>query len=68
MEVSFLTEEKIQGADSAQLMQHIGLLNVRVNDMMSELNTVMKMMMEENASLRKENADLKAKQQKTTKQ
>ena len=63
-----MTEEKIQGADSAQLMQHIGLLNVRVNDMMSELNTVMKMMMEENASLRKENADLKAKQQKTTKQ
>ncbi len=49
------------------VVQHIGVLNLRINDMMSQLNTVMKALMEENASLKKENGDLKAKQQ-TSKQ
>ncbi len=42
-------------------MQHIGMLNLRINDMMTQLNVVMKAMMDENASLKKENAELKAK-------
>lgn len=63
-----MTQDKAQGVDSSQLMQHIGVLNVRINDMMSQLNTVMKALMDENASLRKENADLKTKQQQASKQ
>ena len=43
------------------------MLNLRINDMMTQLNTVMKTMMDENAALKKENADLKAKQQKASK-
>ncbi len=48
-------------------MQQIGMLNLRINDMMTQLNAVMKTMMDENSALRKENADLKAKQEKTSK-
>ncbi len=36
--------------------------------MMTQLNTVMKAMLDENADLKKENADLKAKHEKTSKQ
>ncbi len=49
------------------VMQQIGMLNLRINDMMTQLNAVMKTMMEENYALKKENADLKAKQEKTSK-
>ena len=49
------------------IMQQIGMLNLRINDMMTQLNAVMKMMMEENAALKKENGELKAKQEKTSK-
>ena len=57
------------------IMQQIGMLNLRINDMMTQLNTVMKTMMDENAALKKENAELKAlpkgsaeaKQEKTSK-
>ncbi len=67
-EVTYLAQDNLQAAPEGQsLMQHIGLLNVRINDMMSQLNTVMKALMEENASLKKENADFKSKQQ-TSKQ
>ncbi len=48
-------------------MQQIAMLNLRINDMMAQLNTVMKMMMDENATLKKENVELKAKQEKTSK-
>ncbi len=44
-------------------MQHIGILNLRINDMMTQLNIVMKAMIDENSALKKENAELKAKQQ-----
>ena len=44
-------------------MQQIGILNLRINDMLIQLNTVMKAVMEENASLKKENAELKEKQE-----
>jgi len=48
------------------VMQQIGMLNLRINDMMTQLNAVMKTIIEENAALRKENADLKAMQEKTS--
>ncbi|MCL5876653.1 MAG: hypothetical protein M1540_02440 [Candidatus Bathyarchaeota archaeon] len=50
-----------------ELMQQIGMLNLRINDMMTQLNAVMKAMMEENTALKKENAELKAKQEKSSK-
>lgn len=49
------------------IMQQASVLNLRINDMMSQLNTVMKTMMDENAALKKENADLKTKQEKVSK-
>ncbi|MCW3983186.1 MAG: hypothetical protein NWE96_04240 [Candidatus Bathyarchaeota archaeon] len=49
------------------VMQQIGMLNLRINDMMTQLNAVMKTMMEENTALKKENAELKAKQEKASK-
>ncbi len=54
-------------AEASPVMQQIGMLNLRINDMMTQLNSVMKTMMDENSALRKENADLKAKQEKTSK-
>ncbi len=63
-----MTQNNAQAVSEASpVMQQIGMLNLRINDMMTQLNTVMKMLMDENASLKKENADLKAKQQKTSK-
>lgn len=52
---------------SSSFMQQIGVLNMRVGDMLSQLNAVLKAIMDENASLKKENADLKSKLEKTTK-
>jgi hypothetical protein len=43
------------------IMQQVGMLNLRINDMMTQLNVVMKALMDENASLKKENVELKAK-------
>jgi regulator of replication initiation timing len=51
-------------SEATPIIQQIGLLNLRINDMMTQLNTVMKAMMDENAALKKENADLKAKAEK----
>lgn len=53
--------------ETPPVMHQIGLLNLRINDMMIQLNTVMKTMMDENAALKKENAELKAKQEKPNK-
>jgi len=47
-------------------MQQIGMLNIRINDMMAQLNAVMKTLMDENSALKKENTDLKAEQGKTS--
>jgi regulator of replication initiation timing len=57
--------QEIQKPDP--LMQQVSILNLRINDMMIQLNAVMKAIMEENTKLRKENADLRAKQEKTSK-
>lgn len=46
-------------------MQQIGMLNLRISDMMTQLNTVIKTIMDENVALKKENEELKAKQKKT---
>lgn len=53
--------------EASPVLQQIAMLNLRINDMMTQLNTVMKMMLEENASLKKENAELKAKPKETPK-
>jgi hypothetical protein len=60
-----MTEAK--AFETSPAMQQIGMLNLRINDMMTQLNAVMKTMMDENAGLKKENADLKAKQERTSK-
>jgi regulator of replication initiation timing len=67
--VNKLTDKEQLNATPAAspVMQHIGLLNIRINDMMTQLNAVMKAMMDENAALKKENAELKTKQEKTNK-
>ena len=44
------------------IMQQIGLLNLRIDDMMIQLSRVIKVLTDENANLKKENADLKTKQ------
>ncbi len=41
-------------------MQQIGMLNLRINDMITQFNAVMKTIMDENASLKRENTELKA--------
>jgi regulator of replication initiation timing len=61
-----LTETATQTVSGAPpVMQQIGMLNLRINDMMTQLNTVIKTIMDENAALKKENAELKTKQEKT---
>ena len=46
--------------EASPVMQQIALLNLRVNDMMTQFNTVLKMLLDENANLKKENTELKA--------
>jgi regulator of replication initiation timing len=63
-----LTEDKAQTVpEVSPVMQQIGMLNLRINDMMTQLNAVMKMLVDENNALKKESADLKAKTEKTSK-
>ncbi len=52
-----------QQPEASPIMQQIGMLNLRINDMMTQLNATMKAMMEENAALKKENTQLKAKKE-----
>jgi hypothetical protein len=49
---------------SSELQQQISMLNIRINDMMTQLNAVMKIMLDENITLKKKNLKLKAKQKK----
>lgn len=49
------------------IVQQVGMLNLRINDMMAQLNIVMKAMMEENVALKKENVELKVKIEKSSK-
>ncbi len=45
-------------------MGQISLLNLRINDMMTQLNTVIKALIDENQALQNENAELKIKTSK----
>jgi hypothetical protein len=44
-----------------QTQQQIGMLNLRINDMMTQLNATLKAIIEENQALKKENGELKEK-------
>ena len=46
---------------SPELQQSIGMLNLRVNDLMTQINTVLKSVLEENQRLKAENLELKSK-------
>jgi regulator of replication initiation timing len=59
--VNHLTES----TEASPVIQQIGMLNLRINDMMTQLNVVMKVMIEENAALKKENTELKNKESKS---
>jgi regulator of replication initiation timing len=56
-----MSQETQKQTESTPIMQQIGMLNLRINDMMTQLNAVMKALMDENAALKKQNPDLKAK-------
>lgn len=53
--------------ETLPVLQQMGLLNLRINDMMTQLNAVIKTVMDENSALKKENAELKTTQKKTSK-
>jgi len=59
-----MTEMK-QATEVSPILQQIGMLNLRINDMMTQLNAVMKVIMDENAALKKENAELEGKASKS---
>jgi hypothetical protein len=54
-----------QQNEYSPISQQIGMLNFRINDMLTQLTAVIKTMSEENLALKRENAELKAQQQKT---
>lgn len=49
-------------SENSPIMQQITMLNLRINDMMFQLNTVIKMVMDENSALKKELATMKGDQ------
>jgi len=54
-------EKRVQAAPmSLALQQEIGLLNLRLGDLGLQFNKVVKLMVEENAALRQEVAELKS--------
>jgi regulator of replication initiation timing len=56
-----------QTPEASPVIQQIGMLNLRINDMMVQLNAVLKAMMEENTTLKTENTELKAEREKAGK-
>ncbi|MGA2387261.1 MAG: hypothetical protein ABSG33_12110 [Candidatus Bathyarchaeia archaeon] len=46
----------------------MAMLNLRINDMITQLNNVMKAILDENNSLKQENAELRAKPQTASQQ
>jgi len=57
-------ETQTQKHEPSPMMGQISLLNLRINDMMTQLNAVMKALIDENQALQKENAELKIKTSK----
>ncbi len=45
--------------ETSPVTQQIGVLNLRINDLMTQLNVVVKVLMAEIADLKKQNAELK---------
>jgi regulator of replication initiation timing len=63
-----MTEEKTAIVpEQSPVMQQIGMLNLRINDFMQQLNSTIKALLAENDALKKENAELKAKPKETPK-
>jgi regulator of replication initiation timing len=63
-----MTEEKTTIVpEQSPVMQQIGMLNLRINDFMQQLNSTIKALLVENDALKKENAELKAKTKETPK-
>jgi regulator of replication initiation timing len=63
-----MTEEKTTIVpEQSPVMQQIGMLNLRINDFMQQLNSTIKALLAENDALKKENAELKAKPKETQK-
>jgi regulator of replication initiation timing len=56
-----MSQETQKQFESTPIMGQISLLNLRINDMMTQLNAVMKALIEENQALQKENSELKSK-------
>jgi regulator of replication initiation timing len=56
-----MSQETQKQFESNPIMAQISLLNLRINDMMTQLNAVMKTLVEENQALQKENTELKQK-------
>jgi hypothetical protein len=52
-----------QPTEASPIPQQMSILNLRISDMMTQLNTVLKTILEENSSLKKENTELKIKQE-----
>jgi hypothetical protein len=48
-------------SEASPAMQQIGILNLRIKDMMTQLNLVLNALIEENAALKQENSVLKEK-------
>jgi regulator of replication initiation timing len=53
--------------EPSSAMQQIGILNLRINDFMQDLNSTIKALLAENDALKKENTELKAKPKETPK-
>jgi hypothetical protein len=63
-----MTEEKTKIVpELPPAMQQIGMLNLRINDFMRELNSTIKALLAENDALKKENSELKTKPKETPK-
>jgi cell division protein FtsB len=57
-----MTEKKPQLIpEPTPTMQQIGMLNLRINDFMRDLNSTIKALVAENDALKKENAELNKK-------
>jgi hypothetical protein len=56
-----MTMESTQTVQASPIMQQITMLNLRINDMLTQLNVVMKTLLDENVALQRETVELKAK-------
>ena len=57
----------MEESQTSPIMQQIGMLNLRINDMMTQLNSTLKTVLDENSALKKENDGLRAKEEKANK-